>query len=1000
MQVPAIDTTFCVPMAMSDSGNFVAFDNYEYPKSILRWDRSAGSVQTLDVEQGYATPLAMSGDGNCIVGWAEISDGHGDWFYRGPAKWIGSDGPFLMPTPQAGDDVYFYPNATNHDGSVTVGERWQENVGWNGVALRWGSSGNPVELGMLPGTTRSIAYSVSGDGNVVVGDCGVAGLTTKAFVWTPQSGMRDLAEVLTEKGIDFSGWALRTALCVSRDGTTIAGWGEHDGGIGYFVVRVGNIIRKVDTLVQFNGLRHETDKYKPEVVEAQVVRRGRPFEIDVELFDPFEVTAQSFKMQAVHRFDLAPGSDPDSEPVPTTIEIPLFTETPGPTQWGCRVLNERLGPIDPNDAGTQPVKTVSLAVYTPSNAPVGEYVFSIVAGPVGQQETYRLGCEMALLFNPLSGGDPAMPERVSREEYLHLKDGLIFTDQAPYPWAYSQFSRDVFRVTMKLLGNASSETRGSSTMTARYLSAYGNSSSSARGLLVGDWEKELGDISPSEVHPTTWRGSELIFRKYVESGSVSFGQCWVFAGTLTSACRTLGIPARPVTNFLSGHEEPPYDLKIPRCWVKYYDKKANQYRWKLSGVWNFHVWVEAWLNGGWSAIDSTPQETSDGLYQLGPAPVVAVKARSVNTPFDVPFVISEVDADVWDELGDRVHGPKIPRPPNAPCVMPANAQLNTTFVGQGVVTKLKGSNMIESITVAYKTPEFAAPAPLAQPPASRLVVPSKINLGENFAGEVVLTNSAITNEDFVVRRVLAATTYTGRPVAIVSEPVDATVTLLPGGATSVPLSCPWSTFKSYYPDAGYIEVSGFVTRVSTGETWSLASSTPVFDLAVTISSPALANIPVGTVFDATVACTNPLSHPIQNCVFTISGGTNTPMDGTRERDEVSLGTINPGESRSVTRTFKAIAEGYSSVSAWFSADGLRTSGNAISVNVNRCAGDLTEDTIVDDEDFLRFVIAYNLLDCNSRQMDVRCLGDMNGDGMVDDADFQMFVVAYNQLVCS
>ena len=81
-------------------------------------------------------------------------------------------------------------------------------------------------------------------------------------------------------------------------------------------------------------------------------------------------------------------------------------------------------------------------------------------------------------------------------------------------------------------------------------------------------------------------------------------------------------------------------------------------------------------------------------------------------------------------------------------------------------------------------------------------------------------------------------------------------------------------------------------------------------------------------------------------------------------------------------------------------DRIQPGSNTVTVNVNRCGGDLNEDTVVDDEDFIRFVIAYNLLDCNSRQMDVRCLGDMNGDGMVDDADFQLFVIAYNQLVCS
>lgn len=53
--------------------------------------------------------------------------------------------------------------------------------------------------------------------------------------------------------------------------------------------------------------------------------------------------------------------------------------------------------------------------------------------------------------------------------------------------------------------------------------------------------------------------------------------------------------------------------------------------------------------------------------------------------------------------------------------------------------------------------------------------------------------------------------------------------------------------------------------------------------------------------------------------------------------------------------------------------------------------DFSKDGFVDDEDFLIFVEAYDVLD-DSR-------GDMNGDDVTDDADFSLFAVRYDEFVC-
>lgn len=70
------------------------------------------------------------------------------------------------------------------------------------------------------------------------------------------------------------------------------------------------------------------------------------------------------------------------------------------------------------------------------------------------------------------------------------------------------------------------------------------------------------------------------------------------------------------------------------------------------------MWNEIWskrkdLPGdkydGWQAVDSTPQEESNQIYQTGPSPLTAIKDGEVYAGFDTGFIFSEVNADcvVW-----------------------------------------------------------------------------------------------------------------------------------------------------------------------------------------------------------------------------------------------------------------------------------------------------------------------------------------------------------------
>lgn len=106
-------------------------------------------------------------------------------------------------------------------------------------ASLWLDSG-PVDLGALPVTVRtpmSIARGVSADGSVVVGASGRSTTTsgeitdTKAFIWTQQTGMVALEQLLQSTyGVDLMGWQLSYAFGISDDGRTIVGQGRNPLG--------------------------------------------------------------------------------------------------------------------------------------------------------------------------------------------------------------------------------------------------------------------------------------------------------------------------------------------------------------------------------------------------------------------------------------------------------------------------------------------------------------------------------------------------------------------------------------------------------------------------------------------------------------------------------------------------------------------------------------------------------------------------------------------------
>uniref|UniRef100_A0A1X7UJE9 Transglutaminase-like domain-containing protein n=1 Tax=Amphimedon queenslandica TaxID=400682 RepID=A0A1X7UJE9_AMPQE len=227
-----------------------------------------------------------------------------------------------------------------------------------------------------------------------------------------------------------------------------------------------------------------------------------------------------------------------------------------------------------------------------------------------------------------------------------------------------------------------------------------NNNDGDSGALIGLWSSNDDDYADG-TSPTSWSGSEAILTQYMsDKKPVRYAQCWVFGGTLTTVLRTIGIPSRPVTNFESAH-----DADFNRAIDYYFDRNDKMIEDKSNdSIWNYHVWVEAWMTrpdldgdyGGWQAVDATPQELSphSRTMVVGPASIQAIKDGK-DLKYDNEFVIAEVNADIKYHV-EKSDGSF------------AVVSRHETKVGKHISTKAVGRNSREDVTSHYKYPEGSA----------------------------------------------------------------------------------------------------------------------------------------------------------------------------------------------------------------------------------------------------------------------------------------------------
>ena len=338
-----------------------------------------------------------------------------------------------------------------------------------------------------------------------------------------------------------------------------------------------------------------------------------------------------------------------------------------------------------------------LVFRTDQNSPVGSAVITIDG----------VDLPFFVIFNSYNKEDPVYMDSKDAAEYVLNEQGYVFQGGSTENcsgrvWRYAQFNEEVIVSTIGLLEEMygkyeeitgkkyTPEVDMSSPVdVVRYLTSAGNAI-----VLTGNWSKTLEkDVKERRKKgdkyvkaPWEWTGSDDIFTQYltrkndkgVEYPVVDFGQCWVFGGILNSMCRSIGVPARHISNFSSAHPNCPTIPGLGKSGVSVCDYSQANFtnvmfdeQEKPSGsyfngmVWNFHSWNDAWMNrpdlpapySGWQAVDATLQERSAGIGRMGPAPLFAVKNMNPMVNYDASFVISEVNWIV--ELNDKT-GTKIP----------------------------------------------------------------------------------------------------------------------------------------------------------------------------------------------------------------------------------------------------------------------------------------------------------------------------------------------------
>ncbi|XP_023655950.1 coagulation factor XIII A chain-like [Paramormyrops kingsleyae] len=434
-------------------------------------------------------------------------------------------------------------------------------------------------------------------------------------------------------------------------------------------------VTQIDMLMANNRAAHNTDLYSNPLL---IVRRGQEFSVQISFNRAYNPGSDRFQLE----FRI--GGSPQIDQNTAIIVSPNPNEN---TSWQGRLLQN-------------PSRSILMGITPAETCIVGKYrMYVVVITPAGLVRDKATSQELYVLFNPWAAADSVfMPNQNELGEYILNQTGIIYNGDSntpiPRPWNFGQFESGILDACLLVMDDATLplSNRGDPVIVSRQASARLNSPDRVHGVLVGNWSNDFSDGRA----PTSWTGSVEILRSFAEKRQpVRYGQCWVFAGIFNTFLRCVGIPSRVITNFNSAHD---HGGSITSHIYVHKNGDTDEIR-TIDTIWNYHCWNEAYMArpdlpvglGGWQAVDSTPQETSDGMYRCGPASIYAIKQGMIYYSYDTPFVYSEVDSEVIVTEEE----------PNGDDEV---VNVDQTYVGILILTKGIGQDTWMDITDTYKYP--------------------------------------------------------------------------------------------------------------------------------------------------------------------------------------------------------------------------------------------------------------------------------------------------------
>ncbi|MFT5407626.1 MAG: putative delta-60 repeat protein [Verrucomicrobiales bacterium] len=227
LAVPGSSSGFAMDCS-ADGATIVGQAIFDGNYRAFKWSSLTGFTDLGDFPGGYdySYARAISDDGTVVTGYSSGYEPGGSYSYQG-FRWTETGGmQALGQLPSSRSGVI--PLDIAGDGSTIVGYGRTED---NRIeAFHWTEETGIVPLGYLDETYRhSMAFACSENGNVTVGRT-IKDSAVVATVWDAEHGLRELAEVLINEGVDLTGWQLIFAEDVSADGSTILGHGRNPSG--------------------------------------------------------------------------------------------------------------------------------------------------------------------------------------------------------------------------------------------------------------------------------------------------------------------------------------------------------------------------------------------------------------------------------------------------------------------------------------------------------------------------------------------------------------------------------------------------------------------------------------------------------------------------------------------------------------------------------------------------------------------------------------------------